>query len=364
MRAIEATPFWRVAPLVEVSLYGPDQDTGYAHRPGVTGYWRTENRTHIRISAQGLRDDETSYAKPKNTFRVALLGDSITEALQVELRQTYQAVMERRFAERGRAIQVVNLALAGATPAVSVARLRSHARRFSPDMAVLVHSAGDLLSPAMTDDSRFPAYRPTPSGIHRLSYGFRSSAGFQLRSSIFGRLIYWLTDHSRFAGALNGRLNVGWFAELNRTPSPRKASVVSAGACDMSALKRQVMLWKEQEPRRTNAVLNAFLRDLQDYRSKSGQPVVLALFAIAPGCKTALPLRASLVTQIRARLAAHGIELHDVDAALRANRPSNRRWRDLRGFGVRLGVGHLNPLGHQIMARALETAVVPHLPAR
>src|SRR5204863_65651 len=62
-RVIEATPLWRVLPVSEVSLYGPDEDTGYRHRVGAHGVWLQENRSVITISNLGLRDRDRAFER-------------------------------------------------------------------------------------------------------------------------------------------------------------------------------------------------------------------------------------------------------------------------------------------------------------
>ena len=361
-RIVEATPLWRLGPVVEISPYGPDPATGYALRPNVVGIWRTENRVRVRISPQGLRDASTPFAKPKNVVRVALMGDSITEALQVELENTYQSIAERILAKRNKSVQVINLAIAGATPAVSLERLRTIGEKFVPDIAVFVHSAGDFASLAMIDDSRFPAYRHSPSDELRLSHGFRRSFGYRLRSSRWGRAIYWLIDRSRVAGALNGRKNVGLLAELQYNPRRRASAGALMPACDRTLLRRRFSIWRKRSAGPAGEVIAAFLRDLAAYRARTRRSVILALFNLAPACALDNPARIALAKAIKLRTAAHGLVFVDVDAVLRALLPANRNIADLKGFGVNRGTSHLNRFGHRIMALALAEMVAKNLP--
>src|ERR1700687_3491778 len=75
----------------------PDQDRGWALRPNAEGWVRAENKAgvYVKINSQGLRDREHSIAKPPGTFRVAVLGNSYTEAFQVPIEQTYWAEIGR-----------------------------------------------------------------------------------------------------------------------------------------------------------------------------------------------------------------------------------------------------------------------------
>src|SRR5690606_21295056 len=75
-------------------FYLPDPITGYFHKPGAEGLWQKEGETYITINRAGLRNREISVEKPPHTFRVALLGDSYTEALQLPLDLTYGSRLE------------------------------------------------------------------------------------------------------------------------------------------------------------------------------------------------------------------------------------------------------------------------------
>lgn len=71
-----------------------DEARGYALRPGMEGWFRKEGESYVRINSDGLRDRQHTKAKPENTLRIAVLGDSYAEALQVPMEQAFWAVME------------------------------------------------------------------------------------------------------------------------------------------------------------------------------------------------------------------------------------------------------------------------------
>src|SRR5262245_12625129 len=57
---------------------------GWMHKPNSEFvYERSEFRVPVRFSSAGLRDREYPFAKPPGTLRIAWLGDSFVEALQV-----------------------------------------------------------------------------------------------------------------------------------------------------------------------------------------------------------------------------------------------------------------------------------------
>src|SRR4051794_21692803 len=70
LRLIEATPLWRILPVIEPILGQPDKDFGFDSTPGARGIWTAEHRARLQINSLGLRDIERELVKPEGTFRV------------------------------------------------------------------------------------------------------------------------------------------------------------------------------------------------------------------------------------------------------------------------------------------------------
>src|SRR6267378_4979100 len=66
-------------------FYTTDYYRGFALRPGIEGHYQREGESYVRINSDGLRDREHSKAKPAKTIRIAVLGDSFTEAMHVPM---------------------------------------------------------------------------------------------------------------------------------------------------------------------------------------------------------------------------------------------------------------------------------------
>src|SRR6185295_3778210 len=77
-------------------FYQLDNSRGYSLRPGMEGWYRKEGRSYVRINSDGLRDREHAKTKPADTLRIAILGDSYAEALQVPQEQAFWSVLENR----------------------------------------------------------------------------------------------------------------------------------------------------------------------------------------------------------------------------------------------------------------------------
>jgi len=135
--ALEAGARWLVP--VSDEFFRPDAVAGLHHIEGRAGRWRSaEFDVSVRINSHGFRDRERTYAKRNGTRRVVVLGDSVTEAFQVSLEETFTARLERRLSEPGRAVEVLNLGISALGPAQEYLVYRAYGARYAPDLVVLV----------------------------------------------------------------------------------------------------------------------------------------------------------------------------------------------------------------------------------
>jgi lysophospholipase L1-like esterase len=83
-----------------------------AHPRGFRELRRTVEFTHeFATNAQGLRHRDIPLEKPPGTYRILVVGDSMTEGVGVEGDETFSAVLERRFARAG--LEFINGGLGG-----------------------------------------------------------------------------------------------------------------------------------------------------------------------------------------------------------------------------------------------------------
>ena len=119
---------------------------GIHHIAGREGRWvSSEFDVRVRINADGFRDRERATSKPPGTRRIVVLGDSITEALQVPLEETFAARVERHLTTAARPVEVLNLGISALGPAQEYLILREYGVRYAPDVVVLaVFTANDF----------------------------------------------------------------------------------------------------------------------------------------------------------------------------------------------------------------------------
>ena len=125
-----------------------DRDLGWKLKPGVSGEWNGEGASFVQVNKDGLRDREHTKTKPPNTLRVAVLGDSFTEAIHVPIEQTFWSKLERKLgncdAVKGRKkVEVINFGVQGYGTAQQLMMLRKKVWDYSPDIVVLAFFIGN-----------------------------------------------------------------------------------------------------------------------------------------------------------------------------------------------------------------------------
>ena len=129
------------------STYTADPLLGWSLRAGASAWETDEGMAWTKINRHGYRDRERTVNKPLNVYRVAVLGDSITEARQVAMNQTFTALAEAELNQRhcceGRAVEVLNFGIPGHGTGQELLLLRERVWQFSPDLIVLQFYSGN-----------------------------------------------------------------------------------------------------------------------------------------------------------------------------------------------------------------------------
>lgn len=183
--------------------YRPDPVVGWALRPGVEGWFTSEGRAYVRINSEGLRDREHSIAKPKDVYRIAVLGDSVSEAMQVDMKDAYWSLLQGRLSRcgyaPGRRIEVINFGVSGFGTAQEYLMLKA-AMPYRPDLVLLQFMDGNDLtdnSRALNSEKQRPYFTLDGRGKLVLDDSFARSATFRDRSSVLMRDARRIADRSR-----------------------------------------------------------------------------------------------------------------------------------------------------------------------
>lgn len=121
-----------------------DTTRGWAARPGVAGWWTVEGKAYVANNGAGFRDREHGLAKPDGVYRIAVLGDSFTEARAIPLDETYWSIAGERLAAcLGSPVEMLNFGVNGYGTAQELITLKDHALAYEPDMVLLALYTGN-----------------------------------------------------------------------------------------------------------------------------------------------------------------------------------------------------------------------------
>jgi hypothetical protein len=186
----------RVAGISFPIFYTADPDRGWALPPNTSGWFTEEGKSFVRVNSDGLNDREHAISKSAGTVRIAVLGDSYTEAMQVPREQNFCSVLEGQLrgcdALQGRQSEVINFGVGGYGTAQELLTLREKVWKYSPDIVVLVVCWSNDIndnSPAL-DEFPYRPYFVYQNGKLVEDASFRDLPRYRIHSTVW-QLIPW-----------------------------------------------------------------------------------------------------------------------------------------------------------------------------
>lgn len=118
----------------------------------------------------GQRDVEHEQTKPKGTFRIGVIGDSVTEGLGVTQAESYPRVLEKLLSDSGKQVEVLKFAVRGYTTTQEIELLKQ-ALKYDLDLIVWSYVLNDPAHPVYhtvnAEAGRF-FYKPESYFLHWL----------------------------------------------------------------------------------------------------------------------------------------------------------------------------------------------------
>ncbi|MEO7539120.1 MAG: SGNH/GDSL hydrolase family protein [Pyrinomonadaceae bacterium] len=360
-------------------FYQTDRVRGYAPIPNVEGWFWVENKTYVKINSVGFRDREHVVAKPANTFRIAVLGDSFAEARQVPMEAAFWSVMERKLNEcggfGGKNVEVLNFGVGGYGTVEELQTLRQRVWAYSPDLVLLTFTTFNDIA----DNYRpFKGAEEIPyftlnDGRLILDDSFLNSPKYQkLDSAMFNA---WITvhNHSRFIQLahhaqfafrtkMSGLKEARRLAELQkeRDSVPREQQpMTTASLSDLLGI--QNMIYKEPDNPDWNAawqLTEALVTQVREDVGEHGAKFMLATITTDIQTYPDPQVRRSLMDQIgvsdlfypdrrlEALASRQGMDFLDLAQPMQSYADTTGTF--LHGFDDQLGSGHWNEAGHKL----------------
>jgi hypothetical protein len=199
----------RIAGVGFPNFFEPDIFCGSRLRKSTSGVWTSEGRGNIRINSLGFRGPEFPVEKPKDVFRICVLGDSFIEALQVDEPDTFcsqlgtllnQTVKQTEDSARAFQYEVINCGVSGYGTAQQLLLMKNYVLPLKPDLVLLaVFPENDIRNNSRgldTAETR-PYFTLSDDGSLIADMSFRTSHQWLVANSSYERIKASIINRSR-----------------------------------------------------------------------------------------------------------------------------------------------------------------------
>ncbi len=338
----------RLAAIEKPAFYQFHPVRGFSHRPGAKGWWNQEGRGWVSINKAGFRDSNHAALPTKGVLRLAVLGDSFSEAFQVNQEQTWWAQLQKQVMNKPgctlisnypKGLEVMNFGVGAYGTGQQLLTWRSDARHNKANLVILAVFLGNDINdntPAARNDR--PYFYLDQNGELQINNNFRQSPASIFRNSLPGRSLNWLVEHSRLAQLLNEAKNrsanpIDPNSKSNQNGPPKVAPASPSG-------------W---------ALTEALINQLNTEVGAEGAKL-LVVSLTSP--EQVWPRRNQRPSQIFAKEKQLAALLQPLGIDYIALAPTMQQQADqkgliLHGFGTAQGIGHWNENGHRLAAERL-----------
>lgn len=171
-----------------ISNAEPDSLLGWRYVPN-SSYWYNKENDHPiwgKINSFGWRDKERSIEKPDDTYRIAVIGDSYVEALQVELDSTFLVIAENQLnKDSDIQIELMNFGRSGMTQTEEMLVLKNDVSPFSPDFVIVFFlPSNDIkdINRKTSHNKLRPYYEISKNGELLLDTSFNKTSAYKFRT--------------------------------------------------------------------------------------------------------------------------------------------------------------------------------------
>lgn len=105
----------------------------------------TGEQVHIKTNAEGFTGNDYNLEKPAGTIRIALLGDSFLEAMQIDWEKTFAHLLEKKLNENSTTtFEVMNFGIGGQGTTEELSRYHYYVKKYQPDYVTLFFFPNDF----------------------------------------------------------------------------------------------------------------------------------------------------------------------------------------------------------------------------
>ncbi len=335
----------------------PSLELGCEHIPNKLVTWRLEGFSQEKFSSQGLRDVEHAVVKPAGTYRIALLGDSAVEGLQVRLDETYSSTLQKLLnAQQGKKYnyEVMNFGCSSYSTGQEYLQYKRDVAKYKPDLTIVMMCKGDTLENNIDVLHRDKA-EPRPyfylDGQGKLQQDMSIIAENSDKldpNTPSNRVINWLRAHSNIYGIIT-RTNFNLF--LGDKAYYRIMRFQQAATKKVNDFIQEKILHKKVEqtaliyaPQENRAVTKALVHEFQKAVEQSGSKFALMLF---PDVTASDVDWATTVAQLKSQSVADNFTLIDLQ-------PRFKQDKDPSSLFLQF---HFSKRGHDLTAETISDLI-------
>ena len=372
----------RVAGISYPKFHRFDPDSGGSLNPNAEGWYTKEGKAHVKINPDGWRDRVHQQQKPRDTFRLAVLGDSYVAALQVAQENTFWAITEQKLGQcpalGGKKLEVLSFGMDGAGTGDELLTYRKHTQRYAPDMVLVAFLTGNDLrnNSAKLESEKLRPFFHLENGRLVEDNTFRESAYFKSRSSGLMNSVVELLSHFRLMEV--AREAYFAFKSKNSTvvmPDTKPASRAAALFDEAGILKDTYLPPATPEWRETWEITEALLAQFNREVTQNGASFHLLTLSNGVQVYPNPVLRQEYQTEfgiadlfypdrrVKSIGEALGFPVLSLAPEFQAYAERNKVY--LHGFeNTKLGAGHWNENGHRLAGELLSKNLCAWLTAK
>ncbi len=192
------------------SFYKVDFHRGHSLIKNMFGKWKHEGNAFVSINKNGLRDKAYTKKKPKDTFRIIIIGDSFAEAIQLDKDKTFWSLTKEKLSKcqklSSKNIEVINFGVGDYGTTQEYTTLKYYASEFSPDLVLLtVFTDNDVInnSKVLSPHDRFSPFLELKDNKYIFDMSFRNTKTYQWRNSFVRKKLFFLINKSHILQLVN-----------------------------------------------------------------------------------------------------------------------------------------------------------------
>lgn len=140
--------------LPDINYWQPDDKTGWKHTSNFSNIFVGPGfKAKVQFNSEGFRDKEHRIDKEKDVLRIAVMGDSFVEGLQVNRGNLFTTILENDLNET-RKTEVMNFGVSSFGTTNEYWTYKTYVKKYKPDYIVIAFYINDFIDNSELLDNR------------------------------------------------------------------------------------------------------------------------------------------------------------------------------------------------------------------